>query len=189
MTLNKMRNVLPGDTVSENGTRSLGIRGNMVTVVGTLCRTSGHLFVLSKTNKYQPCIDDIVIGRVVYTSQDIHKLDLGGVVGILPSLSFTNATKRNKPEVSKNDHLLCRIVRTGVEPLLTCVGEGFGKITGTILPLDPWKVRMLYLNSTLGDVGRRYRFRIAMGLNGMVWIDAEQDTDIRDIYHVLDSTS
>ncbi|CAD27094.1 hypothetical protein [Encephalitozoon cuniculi GB-M1] len=183
--LSKIRNVLPGDEVPSGGSRSLGIHGNRASVVGSLCRVSNHLFVVSKTNRYQPCIDDIVIGKVVLTSQDMHKVDLGGTVGALPSLSFTNATKRNKPEVSKGDHLLCKIVRMGTEPLLTCVGEGFGKLKGAVLPLSPWKVRLLYLSDTLSIVGKKYRFRIALGLNGFVWIDAEKDTDVRDIYHYL----
>lgn len=187
MALNRIRNVLPGDDISAEGTRSLGIHGGKATVAGVLCRVSSHLFVLSKTNRYEPCIDDVVIGKAIYISQDVYKVDLGGVVAVLPALSFANATKRNKPEVNKNDYLLCRIAKRGVEPLLTCVGEGFGKISGCILPLNPWKVRVLYSTAMLSKIGKQYRFRIAMGLNGMVWIDAEKETDARDIYHLLNA--
>ncbi|ADM12276.1 S1-like RNA-binding domain-containing protein [Encephalitozoon intestinalis ATCC 50506] len=187
--LTKIKNVLPGDDVPSNGSKSLGIHGTKATIVGTLCKTSNHLFVVSKTNRYHPCIDDIVIGKAILTSQDMHRIDLGGVVGALPSLSFTNATKRNKPEINKGDYLLCKIARTGTEPLLTCVGEGFGKLSGVVLPLEPWKVRLLYLSTTLATIGKKYRFRIALGLNGFVWIDAEKDTDIRDIYHLLSEDS
>lgn len=183
--LTKIRNVLPGDEMSSNDSKSLGIYGNKAVIVGTLCRASRHLFVISKTNRYHPCIDDIVIGKAMLTSQDIHRMDLGGMVGVLPSLSFTNATKRNKPEISKGDYLLCKIARVGIEPLLTCLGEGFGKLNGVVLPLDPWKVRLLYLNTTLSTIGKKYKFRIALGLNGFIWIEAEKDTDIRDIYHIL----
>lgn len=183
--LTKIRSVFPGDGVPEAGSKSLGIHESKATVVGSLSKVSRHLFVASKTNRYHPCIDDIVIGKAMFVSQDMYKLDLGGMVAALPSLSFTNATKRNKPEINKGDHLLCRIVKTGVEPLLTCVGEGFGKLIGTVLPLDPWKIRFLYLNDTLQKIGRKYRFRIALGLNGFVWIEAEKDTDTRDIYHLL----
>lgn len=187
MGFDQIKAVFPGDEIPSNGTRSLGIYNGRATVAGVLCKVSAHSFVLSKTNRYQPYVDDIVIGKVTHVSQDIYKVDLGGLTAALPSLSFANATKRNKPEIDKNDYVLCRVIRKGVEPMLSCTGEGFGKLNGTVLPLDPWKIRMLYLDSTLAKVGKQYRFKIAMGLNGMVWIEAERDVDTRDVYHMLNS--
>jgi exosome complex component RRP40 len=183
MRIERIKEVFPGDTIEGKG--SLGIYRGRATIAGRLMRTENHLFIHSRTNRYRPSIDDIVIGRAIYTSSDFYKLDTGGMLVTLPALSFTSATKRNKPEISKNDHLLCRVVRSGVEPLVTCAGEGLGKLSGAVLPLDPWRVRALYMGSRLSELGKRYRFRIAMGLNGVVWIDSEKETDIRDIYWEL----
>jgi exosome complex component RRP40 len=183
MKVEEIRDVFPGDKIDGRG--SLGIHGDRTVVAGKLMKANNHLFVHSRSCRYRPLVDDIVIGRAIYTSADFHKLDIGGMLVTLPALSFANATKRNKPEVSKGDYLLCRVVRNGPEPLVTCAGEGFGKLNGTVLPLDSWRVRELYMGDRLGEIGKKYKFRIAMGLNGMVWIDGERDTDIRDIYWEL----
>ncbi|KAH9412005.1 hypothetical protein HK407_02g04530 [Ordospora pajunii] len=186
--LDMVKNVLPGDEVYSASSRALGCSKGKAIVAGSVCSVSGHVFVLSKTNRYQPCIDDIVIGKVTFVNQDTYKVDLNGISAALPSLSFCNATKRNKPEISKGDYVLCKIVKTGVEPLLTCIGDGFGKLNDMVVPFAPWKVRQLYMDDTLSKIGKKFKFRMALGLNGMIWIDSEKPTDTREIIHLI-STS
>ncbi|TBU16864.1 RNA-binding protein [Ordospora colligata] len=186
--LEMVKNVFPGDEVCSAKSKALGCSQGKAIVAGSVCNVSGHVFVLSKTNRYQPCIDDIVIGKVTFVNQDTYKVDLNGISAVLPALSFCNTTKRNKPEISKGDYVLCKIVKTGVEPLLTCVGDGFGKLSDIVVPLEPWRIRQLYMDDTLSRIGKKFKFRIALGLNGMLWIDCERPTDTREIIHLINTS-
>ncbi|MGL5725917.1 hypothetical protein, partial [Cetobacterium sp.] len=68
-------------------------------VAGILCKIEDLYFIKAKTKIYIPKKYDIVIGRIIYTSPDYYRVDLNGCIGILPALSFLNATKRNRPEL------------------------------------------------------------------------------------------
>lgn len=88
MKIEVLRNVYPGDIINEKGHYDCGIYENKATVVGVLCKIEDLYFIKSKTNVYHPRKFDIVIGKIIYTSQDYYKVDLGCCIGILPSLSF-----------------------------------------------------------------------------------------------------
>ncbi len=183
MRLVKLREVFPGDPVEEKFSKSLGIYRGKAYVHGILCRVSDHLFILSSTGRYSPFIDDLVIGRIIYVSGDYYRVDLGSTIGILPSLSFTNASKRNKPEIKKDDFVFCRVVKVGLEPLLSCVGEGFGKVEGHVLSIDVWKSQALYISTP--RVGQKCR--MAVGVNGFVCILGDGPESVRDIYNLINT--
>ncbi|KAI5148520.1 exosome complex component RRP40 [Enteropsectra breve] len=181
-----LRDVLPGDEIKENGTKSLGIREGKAAVAGQLCKIQDLCFVRSKTNNYTPEEHDVVIGRIIYSSQDYYKVDLGGAVGYLPSLSFYNATKRNRPDLQKNDWVLAQVVRVQEDVLLSCAQEGFGQIDEAF-QFDSWKIRLLYFGDLLVQIAKERKFKIAMGLNGYLWIDADPliKRDILDILKAM----
>lgn len=185
MKFTKIRTVVPGDELKEKCSYSLGLykEDNKIKsyVYGTLCRVQNHLFVISKTSRYFPYIDDIVIGRVIYSCADYYKLDLDTYIGILPVLSFTNASKRNKPDIKKDDWLLCRIIESGAEPILSCVGEGFGKLDGYVFKIKVWMCQMLYVDDFLYKIGKKYNFKCCVGINGYICITGEAIT-VRDVY-------
>ncbi|WUR04394.1 RRP40 [Vairimorpha necatrix] len=188
MRFTKLHVVFPGDEITQKGSFSLGLykKDNILKsyVFGTLCKIQDHLFVLSKTNRYFPYIDDIVLGRVIYTSSEYYKVDLDTYLGILPVLSFTNASKRNRPDIKKDDWVLCKIVDTGLEPILSCVGENFGKVEGKIFKITVWKSQMIYVGDFLQKIGQKYNFKCSVGINGFISIEGDSKV-IKEVYNQI----
>lgn len=178
-----IRKVLPGDKIHENGKKCFGIFNDIVTIPGYLCKIEDLYFIKSKTKKYTPTKHDIVIGKIIYTSPEYYKVDLNGCIGFLPTLSFMNATKRNKPELQRDDWVLCKVLRVENEPLLSCSMEGMGKIDEAFA-VDSWRIRLLYFNDFLKKISENRTFKIAMGMNGYVWISGEPET-VRDILRLI----
>ncbi|EQB61492.1 exosome complex component rrp40 [Vairimorpha apis BRL 01] len=185
MRFSKLRTVFPGDEIYEQGSTSLGIYNRKSYVYGTLCKTQNHLFILSKTKRYNPYIDDVVVGKVIYVSSDYYKLDINCSLGILPVLNFTNASKRNKPDINKDDLIFCKIVSTGIEPILSCIGEGFGKIKGFFFKIDVWQSQMLYAENILFKIGKKYNFKCIVGINGVLIISCETAKLSIEIYNKI----
>lgn len=178
MRIEKIRKVLPGDTINEEGFKCYGIINNKAAIMGTLCRIEDLYFIMSKTKIYTPKKYDIVIGRIIFTSQDYYKVDLDSCIGILPALSFMNATKKNRPDLDKDDIVLCQIDRVNdEEPLLTCKKEGLGPID-ECFAVETWKIRLFYFNNFLSSVSKHKNFKIALGINGYVWIEGDPETKL-----------
>lgn len=182
MRIAKLKSVHPGEDIHEQGSKSLGIHNKKSYVYGTLCKSQNHLFVLNKSKRYFPYIDDVIIGRVIYVSADYYKLDINCSIGILPVLSFTNASKRNKPDINKEDLIFCKIEKTGIEPMLSCVGEGFGKINGYFFKIEVWQAQMLYVENILFKIGKKYNYKCVVGINGFFVISCESAKLSIEIY-------
>ncbi|MCZ6914006.1 MAG: hypothetical protein O7C59_05805, partial [Rickettsia endosymbiont of Ixodes persulcatus] len=187
MSFKEIKALTPGDETPIDIQNSIGIYNNKAYVFGIFTSIDSFHFVNSKTKRYTPFVDDIVIGKVFYRCADYYKLDLKHCIGTLPSLAFKNATKRFKPELEINDYVLARITKVGSECLLSCVDQGMGKVEGYIMEVEQWKVRKLYLCSFLRDICKKHKFSCALGLNGRVWIYSEKLVTIRDIVHLLKS--
>lgn len=180
MKIEKIRRVLPGDLIPEKGFKCYGITENKAHLAGTLCKIEDLYFIMSKTNIYIPKKYDLVIGRVVFTSQDYYRIDLGSCTGILPALAFLNASKRNQPELEKDTFVLCQIDKVVVgDPLLSCKKDGLGPID-ECFSVDSWKIRLFYFNGFLKKISKNRSFKIALGINGFVWIDGNDETK-RDV--------
>ncbi|KAI4292974.1 exosome complex component RRP40 [Pancytospora philotis] len=180
-----VRNVYPGDAIAEAGQKCIGIVDGRAAVAGQLCRIENLYFVRSKTSRYSPTKFDVVIGKIFHTSADMYKVDLGGSAGHLPVLAFHNATKRNRPELQRGDVVLCSVERVvNGEPLLCCRKEGYGKIEDAF-PLPSWKVRLLYFSDWLPRLGAKYSFKIALGMNGFVWVGGADPLTKRDVLKAL----
>lgn len=176
MKIEKIRKVYPGDSISENGYKCYGIENNKATIIGTLCKIEDLYFIMSKTKIYIPKKYDIVIGRIMYSCPDYYKVDLKSCVGVLPSLAFLNATKRNRPELEKENIVLCQVERVSSgDVLLSCKKEGLGLID-ECFPVESWKIRLFYFNNFLQKLSKNKTFKIALGINGFVWIDGDVET-------------
>lgn len=185
MKLEKIRRVLPGDSIPEKGFKCYGIVDSRAAIVGTLCRVEDLYFIMSKTKIYVPKRHDVVIGRVFFTCQDYYKVDLGSCTGILPALSFPNATKRNRPEIEKDNIVLCQVERVSDgDSLLTCKKEGLG-VVSECFPVDSWKIRLLYFNGFLQRLARDKTFKIALGMNGFVWVEGDIETK-REVLNAIE---
>lgn len=198
-----IKNVYPGEDVKEilenelidykdfNNTYCIGIDNNKAIILGQLSMIEDNrhrlFFIKSKTQRYVPRMHDIVIGKIFYVHPDYYKVDLGRYVGILPALSFPNATKRNKPELIKNDLVLCRVLEINNEldreALLTCTSIGMGKIEEAF-EIEPWKVRLLYFDLKLKKI--QLNFRIALAMNGLVYIEANEE-DKKEILNKINN--
>jgi len=188
MKLEKIRRVFPGDSIPEKGFKCYGIADNRATMVGTLCKIEDLYFIMSKTKIYVPRKHDVVIGRVFFTCQDYHKVDLGSCTGVLPALSFPNATKRNRPEIDKDDIVLCQVERVSDgDALLTCKRDGLGVIN-EYFPVDSWKIRLMYFNGFLAKLAKGKTFKIALAMNGFVWIEADAETT-REVLNAIEEFS
>lgn len=187
MKIREIKPLRPGDEVPQGVGDTVGIHKGRAYAFGVLTSINSLYFLDSQTGRYAPAIDDLVIGKIFYRSADYYKVDLKTAVGTLPSLAFRNATKRFKPELEVNDHVLARVTRVQSECLLSCVENGQGKLDGHVMDMEPWKVRKLYLCPFLSDVGRVHKFECALGLNGRVWIGCDDPVVVREVVHLLQS--
>lgn len=103
----------------------------------------------------------------------------------LSLLAFEGATKRNRPNINVGDVVFARVICPGrdVEPELVCITsqlkrDGMGILIppmGHISQVIEVSVhtcrQLLSPNSRLLKVlGSKYRFEIAIGMNGRIWI-------------------
>lgn len=185
MKINVIKKLRPGDEVTGNILSKMNVYKEKSCVFGVMSRIESFYFVETKTNRYTPAIGDIIIGKIFYKCADYYKLDLKQWIGVLPSLAFKNATKRFKPELEINDYVLAKITNIGTECLLTCIDEGLGKLEGYTIDIQHWKAKKLNMCSFIKEIGKLYKFKCALGLNGRVWISSDNLCSIRDVvYHL-----
>lgn len=149
---------------------------------GTIYKIENLYFLYNKCGLYEPSVDDLVIGKVFYKSSDYYKLDFNSVIGVLGSLSFKNATKRFKPELEIGDHVIGRVTKLGDEILVSCNESGLGKLDGDVFKIEQWKIRKLFVVDFLKNLGKRYKFNCALGLNGRIWIKSDDPLTVKNVY-------
>jgi exosome complex component RRP40 len=124
----------------------------------------------------------------------------GSSIGLLPQLAFDGASKRNKPTLAVGAAVFCRVatVSKHLEPELSCcvvsgprkewmTGQAiFGELKGgTLLTVEISFARTLLDPECvlLAALGASLPFEMAVGLNGIVWINA------KEIRHVIAITA
>ncbi|ELQ75014.1 Exosomal 3'-5' exoribonuclease complex subunit Rrp40, partial [Trachipleistophora hominis] len=126
----------------------------------------------------------VAIGKTVGIHPDYIKLDFGyAIKGILLAQAFLNSTKRNRPKVNIGDFLLCRIIRVGDVVFVSCCEEGLGVLEGGwVFEIEAWAVKTLFVRKNiLSDIGRDYKYKVALGLNGMIWIDGKNVMVVKNV--------
>ena len=189
--------VLPGDEIGRVGTsKEIRIGPGLVqasgdsivsTRAGILKYRPKHKywFVDNRTQRrYVPALEDLVVGVVVNRSSEALVVDVGAAVyATLPTLAFEGATKRNRPRINIGDAVYARVVSAGrdFEPELECMSvrkksDGFGELVGGFII----KVTLSHARSlmepdcpVLRHLGELIPYEVAVGLNGRVWIKAE----------------
>ncbi|KAJ1363289.1 hypothetical protein KIN20_023124 [Parelaphostrongylus tenuis] len=139
---------------------------------------------------------DRVIGVVAGSSGDFYKLDIGTAeYALISFLAFEGATKRNRPDFKIGDIVYAQVAdefaHTDIE--LTCIDEvfrarGLGALTGGFLFKVSCNLARRLLSSQsqlLKLLGLHFKFEIAVGLNGRVWLKAPLHGDIVTIYNVI----
>lgn len=186
MQTQHIRNVFPGDEITETGFKDYGITNNKATLPGILCKIEDLYFIKSKTKIYVPKKYDIVIGKIYFTCADYYKVDLNGCTGILPVLNFLNANKKNRPDLERNNFVVCQVIRVeNNEALLCCRKEGLGKIDEAFA-VESWKIRLFYFNDFIKNIAKKRTFKITMAINGAIWLDGDPETK-KDILELIES--
>ncbi|OBZ71737.1 Exosome complex component rrp40 [Grifola frondosa] len=114
------------------------------------------------------------------------RVDIGAAhVASLDGLAFEGATKRNRPNLKVGSLLYARVslAHKDMEPELECFdaqtrkAEGFGELKGGFMVECSLRMCRLLLDGgfyLLPLIGARFPLQVAVGLNGRVWINAEE---------------
>ncbi|KCZ79217.1 hypothetical protein H312_03391 [Anncaliia algerae PRA339] len=165
MRINHVRTVFPGDSLEENVER-IHKHNNTSTMFGELYNV-GKLNMLSTRGIYYPQIHDLIICRIFYKCSDFYKCDINGHIGLLPALSFKDASKRNKPELEVGDYVIGKVVKICSEVLITCNDNNLGKIEGYLDSFSLPQIKRLYLGE-INEIGKRFKCDMWIGLNGKI---------------------
>lgn len=139
--------------------------------------------------RYVPALEDMVIGVVVERHADEYRVEINGTdTATLSALAFEGATKKNKPNLGIGALLYCRVVRASknMEAEVSCVEPGSSKswtsgetLYGELKGGNVVRVSLALARKLVGDgrllgmLGERVAFESAVGLNGRVWLRAE----------------
>lgn len=164
------------------------------TQAGALRELGGRRFwINSPVNKYIPLLDDLVIGIVHSKGRDSYKVDIGAPhLAALDALAFPNCTKRNRPNLGPGDAVFVQVMedqayaetRVTASPGAPAVA-GLGHLaSGVVLHLGILKCRSLLLSGQMEALGKTRTFSAAVGMNGLLWIDAPP-SELQDIVRSL----
>ncbi|OAE25649.1 hypothetical protein AXG93_4368s1080 [Marchantia polymorpha subsp. ruderalis] len=140
----------------------------VVTRAGRLRHTKPNKYWVEGSQKrYVPNLEDGVIGIVTDRRFEAFSLDIGApTFATLPILAFEGATRRNAPNLQA----------------VSNKSSGFGPLkNGYIFDCSTGLARSLLskpMCPVLEALGKRLSYEIAVGLNGRVWVNAEEPSTI-----------
>lgn len=147
------------------------------------------LQILNNQKRYVANTDEMIIGIVQEKHSEDYRLDINGSdCATLGSLSFEGASKKNKPNLNVGSVVYCRVVGgcKNMEPEVTCIEIGsskswtggeslYGELKGgTIIKVCLLLARQMIKknDNVLKTIGEKVAFQSAVGMNGLVWIQA-----------------
>ncbi|KZT11905.1 exosome complex exonuclease RRP40 [Laetiporus sulphureus 93-53] len=142
-------------------------------------------FVDSNSRRYIPSANEAVVGMVISRSGENWRVDIDSAhMAALDGLAFEGATKRNRPNLKVGSLLYARVslAHKDMEPELECFdaqthkAEGFGELKGGFLVQCSLKMCRLLLDPKhflLPLLGSKFPLETAVGLNGRVWVNAQ----------------
>ncbi|CDR97214.1 Exosome complex component RRP40 [Babesia bigemina] len=146
---------------------------------------------------YFPKEGDHVLGVIVSKNLDFYTLDIGGLCeAVLPAVDgFRGATKRNRPNLHEGDVVFCQVTREyparELPTEVSCINAGdmkqwttketyFGQLEDGFM----FTVPIPYSYCLSGDrcyvlekCAARFKYEIAIGLNGRVWVRSANASD------------
>jgi exosome complex component RRP40 len=140
---------------------------------------------------YFPAVDDLVLGTVVDKGADTYGVDIGVESGkaSLPTLAFEGGSRRNRPNIPVGALVYARVevAAKNVETELSCKTPFlnkdwvtketvFGQLKGGYsFPCSLGLSRELLTEDcvVLHLLSEEFRYEIAVGVNGRVWVHAE----------------
>lgn len=200
--------VMPGDTLEKYISKDTSMLGpglmrNDDKVVacksGILKMRNNNLFWIDCHQKrYVATKGECVIG-IVRSKASLHcRVDINSAdLATLSLLAFEGANKRNKPNLNVGDIIYAKILSASkhIETELVCVNsngkkDGLGLIGdkgGTMINVSIDTVRILLSPhcDLLEKLGQIYRYEIALGMNGRVWINSSEASTIIRVINEL----
>jgi len=190
--------VFPGDVISLKPNVKVrvgpGLMQDKDYVVSSkygLLRQSGQnrLWVDNSQKRYMPVVEDLVVGVIIEKHVENYRVDIGGTqYARLPSLSFEGASKRNRPNIPVGGLVYARVVVSNkdMETELSCTsihfkkdwvtGESFfGELSGGYCFKCSLSLARTLLDENclvLKSLGRHIPFELAIGANGIIWINS-----------------
>ncbi|PIC51613.1 hypothetical protein B9Z55_002057 [Caenorhabditis nigoni] len=172
---------LPGDVINEPSSSDSSIIGyginlrgekKVVTQPGAFRSDEGKIWLSVHSKRYIPQEGDRVIAIVTSKTGDFFRLDIGTAEYAM--ISFTNfegATKRNRPNLKTGDIIYATVFDTTprTEAELTCVD-------------DEKRAR------GMGQLNGGYMFKITVGMNGRIWVNAPTTEEIIKIHDVINKS-
>ena len=176
--------------------------GQIATVGGAY--SDGKL--LNNNCRYIPNLGDVVIGVIVHKTAELYRVDIGSPTpAVLSNIAFNGATKRHKPTLALGAIVLCYVTLADshLETELSCEdkttqrdwssGETlYGLLTSSSpsLLVDvaiPYSATLQSANPSpaVQSLSRHFKFEIAIGVNGKVWVAAETRRNVQAIVKVL----
>uniref|UniRef100_M4B8R8 Ribosomal RNA-processing protein 40 n=1 Tax=Hyaloperonospora arabidopsidis (strain Emoy2) TaxID=559515 RepID=M4B8R8_HYAAE len=200
--------VLPGDDVTSTLTKTtrrvkLGAGLKQLPDDRIVCTNAGILryrpanryWVEYNYKRYVASIDDGVIGVVTDRNADFYRVNIGAAA-VLGTLAFDGATKRNRPNLRLGSLVYARVnkVNKNVEPEITCEAPPsvtkkdwmtglaiYGELNdGYVFKTSIGLAKSLLHDNcqVLASLSKRLAFEVAVGVNGVVWINAKTAKNI-----------
>ncbi|KAK7048454.1 exosome complex component rrp40 [Favolaschia claudopus] len=171
-------------TVNDGSTSS----SILATRAGTLnhSKNRSKWWVENNSRRYIPAAQESVIGVIVQKAGEGFRVDIGSAQpASLDGLAFEGATKRNKPNLRIGNLVYARVslAHKDMEPELECFdaqthkAEGFGELKGGFMLRCSLAMSRQLLDSQhflLPLLGARFPLEAAVGVNGRVWVKAQE---------------
>lgn len=184
--------IVPGDELPDDnwgpGVYLDPISPPVPIVCGELASSGKTTYVTSNSKRYVPAARDMVIGVISNKMMDAYRVTLQDKSKPirLSAFAFEGANKKNRPNLVPGDVVYGRIASANLycEPELECVDATTGRASGFGQLKDGYLVNvscgyarhLLFKGHPLLDaIGKKYTFELAIGVNGVVWIKADDD--------------
>lgn len=181
----------------------------LATCMGKLLFKPPNIYwVEHKKQRYFPMEEDTVIGIVTKSFSERYVLDLNATHnGTLATVAFDGATKRSRPNLEIGSVVYCRVLKSDrdLDPELSCkapvnvarkdwasgealFGELIGGLTFNISVGFACKL-MEKECAILESLAHFFAFEIAIGMNGIIWIDAKKNDELILIKNSIERSS
>ncbi|GAA5909371.1 exosome non-catalytic core subunit RRP40 [Sporobolomyces salmoneus] len=152
-----------------------------------------RFWIESRQFRYTPSPPEPVLGIITARHAEGYRVDIGSSQpASLDALAFEGATKRNKPNLKIGTLVYGYLLPTPAfsEPELSCVDQttqksaGFGELQDGYLirgvELGRCRALLSPKNPTLSQLGSKFPFEVAVGMNGRIWVKSSSSTGMSE---------
>lgn len=143
-----------------------------------------------------------MVGTVASVGGYHARVDIGtNELASLSLLAFEGATKKNKPDIKVGDVVFARVISPcrDIETELVCITsalkrEGMGVLRSAnpsvVVKVAIHHVRRLLSpqSKIIPTLGKKFKFEVALGMNGRIWLTAKTFDIVYYIRHVIEQS-